>query len=76
MCGQLCFHIATLLYRKAKWEDNDWAQITQLNTPLLLLSIADHFKIREVKEHGALTNVLKLCLQHNVYRISQAGICI
>lgn len=74
MHGQLCFHTAHILYRKAKWEDNNWPEMMKLISPLLLLCTASRFDIRRAKEEGPLSRILKICILNNVNRIQQAGI--
>lgn len=74
MYGQLCFYTAHILYRKAKWEDNNWPEMIKLISPLLLLSTANRFDIRRAKEEGPLSQILKICILNSVNRILQAGI--
>lgn len=74
MCGQLCFHTASILYRKLRWEDNNSQEMNHLISPLLLLSTSKNFKITEDRGlNDGLTRVYNNCLLHNAYRISQCG---
>ena len=77
MAGQLCYHKANILYRKVKWDENSKQDVNHFIAPLLLLSTAENFIIRNYKKSdAALTRILDQCLRFNTYRVSQAGMCL
>ncbi|XP_065211269.1 ranBP2-like and GRIP domain-containing protein 4 isoform X2 [Planococcus citri] len=78
MCGQLCFHAASIIYRKLKWEDvKSSKEFNQLTSPLLLLSTSKDFKIVEDRStNDSLYRTYNVCVIENAYRILQSEIVL
>lgn len=74
MSGQLCYLMANILYRKAKWEENSWQDIIQLISPLLLLCTSKDFALTSADlKNSKSSRFLNQCALLSTYRKYQAG---
>lgn len=77
MSAQFCLHFATLIFKKAKIEQNNWKEATKNVQPLLLLALTDPvdpdapYTITLNENHKRLLQFWK---ENGYYRICQAGI--
>lgn len=74
MSGQLCYLMANILYRKAKWEESSWQDITQLISPLLLLCTSKDFTLASADlKRSESSRFLNQCALLSTYRKYQAS---